>query len=140
MIIRDVTRYAIFVGSAITVALTSATSAQAPPPRMNGTNIAPSVRVTGCLKLDGKNWVLASATDPVPDVPPKEPAAMVKAPAPSVGRNQFQLIGVDVFHLPKRKDQRVEITGLLISAKPMSRINLTTVAPVAPTCSPIGKQ
>ena len=55
---------------------------------------------------------------------------------PPPGRHQLKLIGVDVFHLPTRKDQRVEVTGLLIPAKPISRLNITTVAPVAPTCAP----
>ena len=54
---------------------------------------------------------------------------------PVVGKNQFQLIGVSIFDLPSHKDHTVVLKGLLIPAKPLSRLNLTSVTMVAPTCA-----
>ena len=54
---------------------------------------------------------------------------------PVVGKNQFQLIGVSIFDLPSHKDHTVVLKGLLIPAKPVSRLNITSVVTVAPTCT-----
>jgi hypothetical protein len=131
----------LFLGSAIMLALGSTLSPQEPPAKATVLGKVEDVRVVGCLKQEGKDWLLTNATDPMPNTPPKPDAtkaAPVPQTAPAPGANQFKLIGVDVFHLPARKDQRVEVTGLLIRAKPMDRINITTVVPVATTCNAPG--
>jgi hypothetical protein len=94
------------------------------------------VAVTGCLKESAPNtWTLINATEPVAsnaNAPsPKEVAA-----APKKGTSQYQLIGVTVFNLPAHKDQTVLIKGLHIKATPMSRLNITSVTTVAPSCEP----
>jgi hypothetical protein len=126
------------LGSAVMLAIGSILAPQQPAWNPAAQDKVDDVRVVGCLKQDGKEWLLTQATDPTPNVPPKpaadKAATPAKTPPPPPGTNQFKLIGVDVFHLPTRKDQRIEVTGLLIRAKPMDRINLTAVVPVATTC------
>ncbi len=132
----------LLLGIAIGFAIGSNLWAQEPGPKDTSQAKAQDVRVFGCLKLEGKDWLLTNATEPISNAPPSPGAAKappVNASPPPPGPHQFKLIGVDVFHLPTRKDQRIEVTGLLIPAKPMSRINLTTVVPVAPTCAAPGR-
>jgi len=94
------------------------------------------VSVTGCLRESPPNtWTVVNATDPVPssaNAPqPKEIPA-----APPSGKNEFRLIGVSEFNLPSHKDHTVIVKGLLIKATPVSRLNITSVTLVAPSCAP----
>jgi hypothetical protein len=103
------------------------------------TQAAPStkvdiVSVTGCLKeASPNNWTVVNATDPVPSIAnapsPKEIPA-----APLAGKNEFSLIGVSEFNLPPHKDRTVTIKGLFIKATPISRLNITSVKTVSPSC------
>ena len=93
------------------------------------------VSVTGCLKeASANNWTLVTATDPVPsnaNAPqPKDIPAI-----PPAGKNEYKLIGVSEFNLPAHKDHTVIIKGLLIKAAPTSRVNMTSVTMVAPSCA-----
>jgi hypothetical protein len=95
------------------------------------------VSVTGCLKETAPNaWTLANATDPVPSSANAPPAAEVPKAAPPPGKNQFRLIGVSEFNLPAHRDHTVLIKGLFIKAAPTSRVNMTSITTVAPTCAP----
>lgn len=95
------------------------------------------VSVTGCLKETAPNaWTLANATDPVPSSANAPPAADVPKTAPPPGKNQFRLIGVSEFNLPQHRDHTVILKGLLIKATPVSRLNITSVTTVAPSCPP----
>ena len=97
------------------------------------------VSVTGCLKESSpNNWVIASATDPVPSSA-NAPAAKELPPAPPAGKNEFKLIGVSEFNLPAHKDRTVVVKGLFIKATPQSRLNITSVTDVAPACVPAVK-
>jgi hypothetical protein len=97
------------------------------------------VSVTGCLKEAKPNtWTLTAATDPVPSSA-NAPAAKEIPPAPPAGKNAFALIGVSEFNLPAHRDQTVIIKGLFIKATPMSRVNMTSVTTVSPSCSPAAK-
>jgi hypothetical protein len=92
------------------------------------------VSVTGCLKeASPNNWVIASATDPVPSSA-NAPAAKELPAAPPVGKNEFKLIGVSEFNLPQHKDHAVIVKGLHIKATPLSRLNITSVTTIAPAC------
>ena len=97
------------------------------------------VSVTGCLKEAApNNWVIASATDPVPSSA-NAPAAKELPSAPPAGKNEFKLIGVSEFNLPAHKDRIVVVKGLFIKATPQSRLNITSVTDVAPACVPAAK-
>jgi hypothetical protein len=97
------------------------------------------VSVTGCLKeATPNNWTLTSATDPTPSTANAPAAKDIPATAPA-GRNAFKLIGVSEFNLPAHRDHTVVIKGLLIKAQPMSRLNMTSVTMVSPSCAPAPK-
>jgi len=102
--------------------------AQAPPAK------AEVVMVAGCLTEPAAGeWRVVNATDPKPSNA-NAPAAAEMPALPVAGKNQFQLIGVSIFDLPSHKGHTVVLKGLLIPAKPVSRLNLTSVVTVAPTC------
>jgi hypothetical protein len=97
------------------------------------------VATVGCLREASPNmWTLDQATDPVPShansASPKEIASMART-----GKNQFQLIGVAVFNLPAHRGHTVLIKGAEIKARPMSRLNMTSLTMVAPSCEPAVK-
>jgi hypothetical protein len=97
------------------------------------------VSVTGCLKEPTpNNWVITTATDPVPSSANAPAAKDLPATAPA-GKNEFKLIGVSEFNLPAHKDRTVVVKGLFIKATPQSRVNITSVADVAPACVPAAK-
>jgi len=92
------------------------------------------VSVSGCLKeATPNNWTIVNATDPVPSSANAPPAADVPKAAVA-GKNQFRLIGVSEFGLAQHRDHAVIIKGLLIKGEPVSRLNITSVTMVAPTC------
>ena len=95
--------------------------------------------VTGCLKEATPNtWTLTNATQPVPSSA-NAPTAKEIAATPPVGTGTFRLIGVSEFNLPAHRDHTVVIKGLFIKATPMSRVNMTSVATVSPSCAPAPK-
>ncbi len=94
------------------------------------------VLVSGCIRERGAgNWMLVGATAPTPsnaNAPAKSdiPVAHVN------GTLEFRLIGVSEFELAKVRDQTVALKGLLIPATPISRLNITSLAPALPNCAP----
>ena len=96
------------------------------------------VSVSGCLKEAAPNdWRVVNATDPAPSNA-NAPAAKDIPAAPPVGKNEFKLIGVSEFNLPQHKDHGVIVKGLHIKAAPISRLNITSVTTIAPSC-PVAK-
>ena len=94
------------------------------------------VMVAGCLKEQpAGTWRVVNALDPKPSNAVAPPAAELPA-MPVVGTKQFQLIGVSIFDLPSYRDKTVVVKGLLIPASPVNRLNITSIATVAPTCAP----
>jgi hypothetical protein len=94
------------------------------------------VSVTGCLKESAPStWTLTGATDPVPSIA-NAPAPKDIPATPPEGRNTFRLIGVSEFNLPAHRDHTVIIKGLFIKATPVSRVNMTSVTTVSPSCAP----
>ena len=92
------------------------------------------VSVTGCLReTTPGNWMLTSATDPVPSSANAPPAKDLPA-TPPAGKGQFKLIGVSEFNLPAHKGHTVVVKGLYIKADPVSRLNITSVAMVSASC------
>lgn len=94
------------------------------------------VSVTGCLKEPAPNtWTLVNATDPVASNANAPPPKDIPA-APPAGKNEFRLIGVFEFNMPAHRDHAVIVKGLLIKATPASRVNVTSVTTIAPSCAP----
>ena len=96
----------------------------------------PIVAVSGCLTERTPNrWTLTNATEPTPSTANAPPA---KAPleGPGVGKNEFTLVGVSEFNLPAHKGHTVLVKALLIKAAPVSRLNVTSVTHIAPSCPP----
>ena len=97
------------------------------------------VSVTGCLKESPPNtWTLTSATDPVPSIANAPPPKDIPT-TPPAGKNTIRLSGVSEFNLPAHRDHTVIIKGLFIKATPMSRVNMTSVTMVSPSCVPAAK-
>ena len=115
-------------GTAAALAMSSAVAtAQEPGGRVE------VVRVTGCLRRTADAWTLSGATDPV--VITRATATAPPATAePTVGSNEFKLIGIEEFDLASRKDRLVAVKGLLIKATPTNRLNITSVTTVADSC------
>jgi hypothetical protein len=110
--------------------LLAATVSQAAPPAQK----VDIVSVTGCLKETTPNdWTVTGATDPVPSGA-NAPAAKEIPASPPAGKNTFKLIGVSEFNLPAHRDHAVMLKGLFIKATPVSRLNVTSVTMVAPSC------
>ena len=98
------------------------------------TNKVDIVSVTGCLREAPANtWTLENATDPVNSNANAPPAQDIPS-TPPVGKNAYRLIGVSEFNLPAHKGHTVIIKGLFIKAAPMSRVNMTSITMVAPSC------
>src|SRR5262245_45876158 len=92
------------------------------------------VSVAGCLKEAAPNdWRVVNATDPAPSSA-NAPAQKDIPTTPPVGKNEFKLIGVSEFNLPQHKDHAVLVKGLHIKATPLSRLNVTSVTTIAPSC------
>jgi hypothetical protein len=106
------------------------------------------VSVTGCLReqagapatrterggVEGTNWMLVAATEPVPSVANQAQGKDIPT-TPPAGKNTFRLIGVSEFSLPAMKDHTVVIRGLLIKDK-VSRLNVTSAVEAVPSCAP----
>lgn len=94
----------------------------------------PIVAVTGCVAEQGAQWWLTSATDPVPSVA-NGPAAGQKVTGPTSGTQRYRLIGISEFDLPAHKGHTVLVKGLLVKAPVETRVNVTSVTMVSPTCA-----
>ena len=112
----------------LALAVAAAQAAQPPGQKVD------IVSVAGCLKEAAPNdWRVVNATDPTPSNA-NAPAPKDVPATPPVGKNEFKLIGVSEFNLPQHKDHAVIVKGLHIKAAPMSRLNITSVTTIAPSC------
>jgi len=114
----------------LALAVAAAQAAQPPAQKID------IVSVAGCLKEASPNdWRVVNATDPAPSNANAPAPKEIPATAPT-GKNEFKLIGVSEFNLPQHKDHAVLVKGLQIKATPMSRLNITSVTTIAPSCPP----
>ncbi len=113
----------------VLLTVAAASAAQSTPQKID------IVSVTGCLReATAGAWTLEAATDPASsNANAPRPAEIPKTPP--VGKNTYRLIGVSEFNLPGQKGHTVIVKGLLIKAAPVSRINITSVTTVAPSCA-----
>ena len=96
----------------------------------------PIVAVSGCLTERKPNtWTLTNATEPTPSTA-NAPSAKAPFEGPTTGKNEFALVGTSEFGLPSHKGHTVLVKALLIKATPVSRLNVTSVTHIAPTCPP----
>lgn len=118
------------------VALLMLLALEAAVPLAQAPNKVDIVKVVGCLREQGGgNWVLVAATEP--EISSANAPAKSEIPtAAPVGKNEFRLIGVGEFNLPSYKDHTVLVKALFIKATPVSRLNMTSVTDVAPSCVP----
>jgi hypothetical protein len=98
------------------------------------TEKVPIVAVAGCLDQQGDKWLLTNATEPEPSVA-NGPSAGQPYKGPTSGKNAFLLIGVSEYDLPSHKGHTVLIKALYIRAEPVSRLNITSVTMLSPTCA-----
>jgi hypothetical protein len=107
--------------------------AQAPKPTPPAAGKVAIMAVSGCLKQEGANWFVTNATEPVASTAGADAAAPT---GPTTGKGRFQLVGLAEFNLPSMKDHAVTVKGLFVKAAPVSRLNLTSVKSLAPSCAP----
>jgi hypothetical protein len=118
---------------AVSTAPLAAALAQAPADK------APVVAVAGCVTEQGAdNWMLTNATEPTPSIANAPPATQPYT-GPTSGKNQFKMIGVSEFNLPAHKGHTVLVKALFIKAAPVSRLNVTSVTMLSPSCPPAAK-
>ncbi len=96
-----------------------------------------AVHTIGCLSREGGTWILTHAPEPVAtEISPLTPEEEAAADAiEKLGENRFHLIGVEAFDLPKHEGHKVQVKGLLIEARPDSRVNITSVRHMAAECA-----
>lgn len=96
------------------------------------------VQVVGCLTQSGNAWVVASASAPVitKNPEPSKDAELTQAVGRALGSETFglMLLSVQPSAVAPHAGSKVEAKGLLIRG-PQNRLNLTSIQPVAPSCS-----
>ncbi|MBI4476635.1 MAG: hypothetical protein HY654_05645 [Acidobacteria bacterium] len=117
-------------GALCLVTVVRIAAAQPEPPRK-----VPIVVVVGCLGQEvDDTWVVSSAANPI-ELGSKAPSPPSDAEAAKLtGTSRYRLIGTSEFSLPGHKGHKVRVEGLLIQAKPMNRLNITSVRHIADTC------
>jgi hypothetical protein len=95
------------------------------------------VEMVGCLAQRPDNrWVLTSVADPV--VSRDQPLTsdeLKKAAAKPLGTDQFLLVSVLPFTPGAYQGQKVSAKGLFYKAPNESRLNVTSLQPVAASCA-----
>lgn len=96
------------------------------------------VQIVGCLTPDAASgWTLTSATEPVvtrDNVP--SAVALKNAEGKALGKQTFGLVSVDAAaKTGQLNGRKVEARGLLYREGSYADVNLTSLRPVAPTCS-----
>ena len=90
------------------------------------------VQVAGCLTPGPENtWLLINATEPVVT---REETANTAATAKPLGTQTFLLVSVAGFRPASHQGKKVEARGLLYKDPGGSRLNLTSLATIAPSC------
>ena len=92
--------------------------------------------VVGCLEQSPSGtWALIHASDSVVSKTQTTSSADVKeAAAKSLGNQQYQLLGVNVFNPSGDKGRKVAVKGVLIRDVKQVRVNVTSLQMVAATC------
>jgi mono/diheme cytochrome c family protein len=91
------------------------------------------VEVVGCLTAGPRHtWMLTRAGDPIAVVP-SAPVAATAMDRP-LGTQTFQLLDAMAYAPDDRQGQTIYVRGLLIKLAGQSRMTISTVETVSPTC------
>jgi hypothetical protein len=106
-------------------------------PRHGEKNAYDVVEMVGCLEnVSAKTWMLTNVDDPIASKSQATSAAELKAAETTLlGDGRYHLLGAGVFSPSKHKGNKVAIKGVLIKDAKDSRINITSLQTIAPTCT-----
>jgi hypothetical protein len=80
-------------------------------------------------------WIVTNASDPVVSkVPFRNADALKEAASKPLGKEQFALIGVNMFTPANHTGHKVAVKGLLIEDPKLRRLNVTSLQGVADAC------
>ncbi len=90
----------------------------------------------GCLTQTATGgWALRDAGEPLVSALQSTSASALEAAARRpLGQRSFRLVGVEVFNPRRAGRRKVAVKGVLITAANDSRLNVTSLQPVAGTC------
>jgi mono/diheme cytochrome c family protein len=96
------------------------------------------VQVVGCLAADSttNGWMLTNAPEPIvtrDEVP--SAVALRNAESKTLGNQTFHLVSVASLKVDAMKGQKIEARGLLYRESTFADLNVTSLQPIAPTCS-----
>lgn len=93
------------------------------------------IRVVGCLSQSDRAWLLTNTTEPVrtgdPQPTPDDRKAAEGIP---LGSETFDLMISAAYSPDRVNGHKVEVRGLLIRRPTLSRINITSLETLHPTC------
>ena len=95
------------------------------------------IRVVGCLTPNPSDgaWMLTKATDPARTGDPQPTAEDRQTPRqPELGSTTFRLMISAAYSPAQHGGHRVEVRGFLIRRQPESRINITSLETLEPSC------
>jgi hypothetical protein len=92
--------------------------------------------VGGCLEQNpAGTWMLTNASDPVMSkTQATTSTALQAAESKPLGKRSYELLGARFFNPPSHNGQKVAVKGALIQGGKESRLNVTSLQPVAGTC------
>ena len=93
------------------------------------------VRVVGCLSQDAHAWVLINGSRPTTITQPLASAGEEPEAGTPLGDERFLLTSIGGFKPEPQNGKKVEARGLIYKAPGDSRIDLTSLQVVAPSCS-----
>jgi hypothetical protein len=94
------------------------------------------VQVVGCLEQSSAAWTLTRASVPIMFPTPATSSAELRAAsAKSLGSQRYRLLGAGIFKPFDHKGEKVAVKGVLIKGANYSRLNVTSLQKVSPTCS-----
>ena len=95
------------------------------------------VAVVGCLEQSASGtWRLTHSSDPVVNKTQATSMTELKEEAAQpLGKQQYQLLGTEVFHPSSHKGEKMAVKGVLIKDTNLSRINVTSEQTIASACN-----
>ena len=93
------------------------------------------IRVVGCLSQSDQAWLLTNTTEPARTGDP-QPSADDRKAAEGIplGAQTFDLMISAAYSPERARGHKVEVRGLLIRRPTLSRINITSLETLHPTC------